>query len=40
MVRHAREFEPTELVTIARVAGGTLEEHSPPADIEAIHSPS
>ena len=40
VVRQAKEFEPTELVTVAKVTGGTLEEHAPPADIEAIHAPS
>jgi heme-degrading monooxygenase HmoA len=40
VVKHATEFEPTELVTIAKVTGGTLEMHSPHADIEAIHAPS
>jgi heme-degrading monooxygenase HmoA len=40
VVKQATEFEPTELVTLAKVTGGTLEEHTPPADIEAIHAPS
>jgi heme-degrading monooxygenase HmoA len=40
VVRQAREFEPTELITLAKVTGGTLEAHEPPADIEAIHAPS
>ena len=40
VVRKATGFEPTELVTVAKVTGGTLEEHAPPADIEAIHAPT
>ena len=40
MVRQAREFEPTELVTLRKVSGGNVEEHAPPAEIEAIHAPS
>jgi heme-degrading monooxygenase HmoA len=34
------EFEPTELVTLVRVTGGTVEELSPPAGIEPIHAPT
>jgi heme-degrading monooxygenase HmoA len=40
VVRQAKEFEPTELVSVAKVIGGTLEEHAAPADIEAIHAPT
>jgi heme-degrading monooxygenase HmoA len=39
VVRHATEFEPTELVTLAKVRGGRVETHSPPAEVEAIHAP-
>jgi quinol monooxygenase YgiN len=39
VVRQAKEFEPTELVTLAKVTGGTVETHSPPAELEAIHAP-
>jgi heme-degrading monooxygenase HmoA len=39
VVKQATEFEPTELVTVAKVTDGRLEEHAPPADIEAIHAP-
>lgn len=40
VVRQATEFEPTELVTIVKVAGGTVEKHTPPAGIEPIHAPT
>jgi heme-degrading monooxygenase HmoA len=40
VVRHATEFEPTELVTVVKVADGTVEMLSPPADLEPIHAPS
>jgi heme-degrading monooxygenase HmoA len=39
VVRQAKEFEPTELVTLRKIAGGAVEEHSPPAELEAIHAP-
>jgi heme-degrading monooxygenase HmoA len=39
VVKQAIEFEPTELVTLAKVAGGTVEAHSPP-ELEAIHAPT
>jgi heme-degrading monooxygenase HmoA len=39
VVKQAKEFEPTELVTLVKVTGGTVEEHSPPAELEAIHAP-
>ena len=38
VVRQATEFEPTELVTLVKVAGGTVEVLSPPAGIEPIHA--
>ena len=40
VVRLAREFEPTEHVTLAKAAGGKVETLSPPAEIEAIHAPT
>lgn len=40
VVRQAKEFEPTELVTLKKITGGTVETHSPPAELEAIHAPS
>jgi heme-degrading monooxygenase HmoA len=40
VVKHAAEFEPTELVTLVRVTGGKVEPLSPPAELEAIHAPS
>jgi heme-degrading monooxygenase HmoA len=40
VVREATEFEPTEQVTLVRVAGGAVEALSPPEGIEAIHAPT
>jgi heme-degrading monooxygenase HmoA len=40
VVRQTTEFEPTELVTIVKVTGGTVEVLSPPAGIEPIHAPT
>jgi hypothetical protein len=40
VVRQASEFEPTEQVTLVKVAGGTAEALSPPEAIEAIHAPT
>lgn len=40
VVREAKEFEPTEHVTLLKATGGTVEELSPPADIEPIHTPT
>ena len=40
VVRQASSFEPTELVTLAKVARGTVEALSPPEGIEAIHAPT
>jgi len=39
VVSEATEFEPTELVTAVKVAGGTAEALSPPAGLKAIHAP-
>ena len=40
VVGQATEFEPTELVTLVKAAGGTFEVLSPPAGIEPIHAPT
>jgi heme-degrading monooxygenase HmoA len=40
VVKQAREFEPTELVTLAKGTGGTVETFSPPEGIEPIHAPT
>ena len=40
VVRQATEFEPTEHVTLVKVAGGTAETLSPPAELEPIHAPT
>ncbi|HYZ19185.1 MAG TPA: antibiotic biosynthesis monooxygenase family protein [Gaiellaceae bacterium] len=40
VVKQAKQFEPTELVTLVSVMGGTVERLSPPADLEAIHAPT
>ena len=39
VVRQAKEFDPTELVTLVRVSGGAAEALTP-ADIEPIHAPT
>ena len=39
VVSQASKFEPTEQVTLRRVAGGVVETLSPPEGIEAIHAP-
>jgi heme-degrading monooxygenase HmoA len=39
VVRHAKEFEPTEQVTLVRVTDGVAEALLPP-DIEPIHAPT
>ena len=39
VVREASSFDPTEQVTLAKVAGGTVETLSPPEELEAIHAP-
>ena len=36
----AKDFEPTELVTLAKSADGKVEAHSPPAELEPIHAPT
>ena len=36
----AKEFEPTELVTLVNAEGGTSEALSPPAGLEPIHAPT
>jgi hypothetical protein len=36
----ARECEPAQLVTLRKVTAGTVEEHSPPAELEAIDAPT
>jgi quinol monooxygenase YgiN len=40
VVKQATEFEPTELLTLARVKGGSVEVLSAPDTIEAIHAPT
>jgi heme-degrading monooxygenase HmoA len=40
VVSQAADFEPTELVTLRKAAGGTVDALSPPADIEPIHAPT
>jgi heme-degrading monooxygenase HmoA len=40
LVSQATEFEPTELVTLMKATGGTVESLSPPAGIEPIHAPT
>jgi heme-degrading monooxygenase HmoA len=40
LVSHAKEFEPTELVTLLKATNGTVEALSPPADLEPIHAPT
>jgi quinol monooxygenase YgiN len=40
VVRHAKEFEPTDLVTLVKAGGGTVKTLSPPADLEPIHAPT
>jgi heme-degrading monooxygenase HmoA len=40
VVKQATEFEPTELVTMVKVTGGTVEVLSPPAGMEPIHAPT
>jgi heme-degrading monooxygenase HmoA len=39
VVKLAKDFEPTELVTLVKAADGTAETLSPPA-LEPIHAPS
>jgi heme-degrading monooxygenase HmoA len=40
VVRLAKDFEPTELVTLVKAADGTTERLSPPAGLEPIHAPT
>jgi heme-degrading monooxygenase HmoA len=40
VVKETTEFAPTELVTLAKVTGGTVEALTPPAGLEPIHAPS
>ena len=40
VVKLAKDFEPTELVTLVKAAGGRSERRSPPADLEPIHAPT
>ena len=40
VVRQATDFEPTELVTVAKVTRGTVEAVSPPPEIGPIHAPA
>ena len=40
VVKLAKDFEPTELVTLVKAADGTTERLSPPAGLEPIHAPT
>jgi hypothetical protein len=40
IVKLAKDFEPTELVTVVKAEGGTSERLSPPAGLEPIHAPT
>jgi heme-degrading monooxygenase HmoA len=40
VVKLAKDFEPTELVSLVKAADGTSERFSPPAGLEPIHAPS
>ena len=40
VVKLAKDFEPTELVTLVKAVDGTSERLSPPAGLEPIHAPS
>jgi heme-degrading monooxygenase HmoA len=40
VVKLAKDFEPTELVTLVKAADGTPERLSPPAGLEPIHAPT
>ncbi|MFL5937480.1 MAG: antibiotic biosynthesis monooxygenase family protein [Gaiellaceae bacterium] len=40
IVKLAKDFEPTELVTLVKAEGGTLERLSPPDGLEPIHAPT
>ena len=40
IVKLAKDFEPTDLVTLVKAEGGTSEKLSPPAALEPIHAPT
>jgi heme-degrading monooxygenase HmoA len=40
VVKLAKDFEPTELVTLVKAADGVSEKLSPPAGLEPIHAPT
>jgi heme-degrading monooxygenase HmoA len=40
VVREAKQFEPSELVTLVKVAGGAAQALAPPEGLEAIHAPN
>jgi heme-degrading monooxygenase HmoA len=40
IVKLAKGFEPTELVTLVKAGGGTSAWLSPPAELEPIHAPT
>jgi heme-degrading monooxygenase HmoA len=40
VVKLAKDFEPTELVTLVKAADGTCERLAPPAELEPIHAPT
>jgi heme-degrading monooxygenase HmoA len=40
IVKLSKDFEPTELVTLVKAAGGTTEQLAPPDDLEPIHAPT
>jgi len=40
VVKLAKDFEPTELVTLVKATEGSSEKLSPPAGLEPIHAPT
>ena len=40
VVKLAKDFEPTELVTLVKAADGSSETLAPPAGLEPIHTPT
>ena len=40
LVQLAADFEPTDLVTRAKVTDGSVERHTPPEGLEPIHAPT
>ena len=40
IVKLAKDFEPTELVTLVKAGAGTSERLSPPDELEPIHAPT